>query len=96
MAFRALPMDSSLPTFPTRAQIQTYLERYAQTFDLYPHIKFNTTVRRLHQSPEKAGRRWIIEYVNRQGEEGVTEVDYVCCANGHYADGWIPVVPGLR
>lgn len=26
----------------------------------------------------------------------VEEFDYICCANGHYADTWIPEIPGLR
>jgi cation diffusion facilitator CzcD-associated flavoprotein CzcO len=95
MAFRSLPMLDSLPIFPTRAQIQEYLILYAKTFDLYPYIKFNTSVRRLSYSKPVEARRWSIEYV---GEEGCSEiqVDYVCCSNGHYEDGWIPSTPGLR
>lgn len=95
MAFRSLPMPESLPIFPTRAQIQEYLISYAKTFDLYPYIKFNTSVTRLRYSPPDSARRWSIEY---KGDEGcnVIQVDCVCCANGHYADGWIPPTPGLR
>lgn len=94
MAFRSLATSSSLPTFPTRAQIQDYLITYAKTFDLYPHIQFQTTVQRLYRpSDQEAG--WVIEYADKTGQ-GSIEVDYVCCANGHYADGWIPQTPGLR
>jgi cation diffusion facilitator CzcD-associated flavoprotein CzcO len=28
--------------------------------------------------------------------EAVEDFDYVCCANGHYADTWIPEIVGLR
>jgi cation diffusion facilitator CzcD-associated flavoprotein CzcO len=99
MAFRSLPMPLSLPLFPTRAQIQAYLVSYATTFDLYPYIRFRTTVRRLYQpidSSAAGGRRWMIEYAGTDGKLEEMGVDYVCCANGHYADGWIPAVPGLR
>lgn len=113
MAFRDLPMPSGLPTFPSRAQTQAYLETYARTFDLHRHIRFNTTMRRLYRksipsssasassssssSPHRLPsntRRWIVEYSGPDGADQ-DEFDFVCCANGHYADGWIPEIPGL-
>lgn len=95
MAFRSLPMPSTFATFPTRAEIQSYLVSYAKTFDLYPYIKLQTTVRRLYR-PSTGGRRWTIEYAGKDGQGHEVGLDFVCCANGHYADGWIPQVPGLR
>lgn len=94
MAFRDLPMSSDLLTFPTRAQIQDYLISYARTFDLYRHIKLRTAVRRLYHS-SNGKRRWTVEYASTEGGVEKMEVDFVSCANGHYADGWIPPTPGL-
>ena len=75
--------------------VQKYLEDYAHRFDLRRHIRFNTRVERLYQSKDDDGGPWTIESW-RVAEEGrVERFDYVCVANGHYSDGWIPDVQGL-
>ena len=40
--------------YPPRREMQAYLEAYARTFGLYKHIRFHTTVTRLHHSPQQA------------------------------------------
>ena len=94
MSFRDLPMKSE-EVFPDRETVQAYLEEYADTFDLRPKIRFRTSVTRLRQNPGP-GRRWSLESRGPDGEEMVEEYDYVCVANGHYADPWIPNIPSLR
>lgn len=45
-------------------------------------------------------RKWTVESssVDSTGErvKRVEEFDAVSVCNGHYADGWIPEIPGLR
>src|SRR5688572_33505537 len=46
-AFSDFPMPSSYPQWPTGAQVQQYLENYAEHFNVTPHIRFQTTVTNL-------------------------------------------------
>lgn len=61
-----------------------------------------------HEGTGSAPRRWRIHsrpvpsttsqarVQAEEAEEVVEDFDYVCCANGHYADTWIPEIVGLR
>ena len=46
-AFSDLAYDGRLELHPTAEEIEAYLQRYAMTFDLMPHIRLNTPVRHL-------------------------------------------------
>lgn len=76
--------------------VQKYLEDYATQFDLRRHIRFHSRVERLYQPTDGSSGRWVIESRGIDGEEREETFDHVCIANGHYSDGWIPEVPGLR
>lgn len=77
--------------------VQRYLEDYATHFDLRRHIRFHTRVKRLYQlDPGASAGYWMIESAGPGGERREEVFDSVCVANGHYSDGWIPDVPGLR
>jgi cation diffusion facilitator CzcD-associated flavoprotein CzcO len=86
--------------------MQSYLELYARTFELYRYIRFGTAVTRLYNANTGSGRRWTVhsrsvsagaadEDGGKDGEV-VEDFDYVCVANGHYTDAWTPEVRGLR
>ena len=111
MSFRDFPMKSNT-IFPDQRElsvsinphprevrsvfagvIEQYLRDYAKSFDLYPYIRFNTVVTRLLNP--KDGRRWRLE--SRSSSRNTEEsFDFVCVANGHYADPWVPLIPGLK
>ena len=93
MSYRDLPMKSGA-VFPDQVAVEQYLQEYAKTFDLHRHIRFETWVTRLYLN-QNSGRRWTIESV-KGDETQVEEFDYVCVANGHYADSWVPLIPGLE
>lgn len=46
-AFSDLAYDDRLALHPSAEDIETYLQRYCDTYDLLPHIRLNTPVRRL-------------------------------------------------
>lgn len=86
--FPDFPMPDSWPDFPHHSQVLSYLERYADHFDLRKHIWFGTEVVRLE--PVAHGR-WD---VTTRSTGGVTERTHryaaVVIANGH---NWSPRHP---
>jgi hypothetical protein len=82
------PMPDSWPDYPHHSQILSYLERYADHFNLRRHIWFGTEVVRV--SPV-AGGRWE---VTTRSSGGYTERTHryaaVVVANGH---NWSPKLP---
>lgn len=88
--------------------VLAYLSSYADRYSLRQHIRFQHRVLRLQHSGNRnptgsssatspladERRRWTIDW-RGPDEQGRDEFDFVCVANGHYADGWIPDVPGL-
>ena len=89
MSFRDHTFKEGSPLFPDRAQVQEYLESYADKFNLRPHIRFSTPVLRLYKDEDTC--QWIIET-----KDGESRWDRVVVANGHYEDTWIPPIPGLE
>jgi cation diffusion facilitator CzcD-associated flavoprotein CzcO len=80
--------------------IHQYFRDYATHFSLWPYIRFNTRVDRLYrpEGGEESGQ-WVIESWTSNPDLGGKkreEFDFVCVGNGHYQDGWIPDIPGLR
>lgn len=76
------PMPASYPNFPSHAQVWEYLRSYARAFDLYPHIKFNTSVEKV----ERVESAWHVTLNN--GE--TRRYRGLIIANGH---NWDPKYP---
>jgi len=107
MSFRDHLFPSSTPLFPTAEQVQAYLISYADRFGLRPHIRFETTVKRLR----KDGEEWVIDSASPMdrgddetngaaGNGGVSgqrveRFDKIVVANGHYEEVHVPSIPGL-
>jgi hypothetical protein len=81
------PMPAAFPDFPDRKQVWAYLRDYAEHFDLYPHIQFQTCVR--HVEPT-AGTGWDVTLASgeRRTYRGLV------VANGHNWDPRWPVYRG--
>jgi hypothetical protein len=86
-AFSDLPHPDGTPTYPTNQAIGAYLQRYAEHFDLIPHIRFNTPIRELRRD-ETTG------YILRT-DTGEEHFDRVIVATGRYNKPAIPDVAGL-
>ncbi len=80
------PMPQNYPDHPHHSQILAYLRSYAQAFDLYPTIVFNTSVKRV----EPANSFWDVTLDT--GE--VRCYRGVIIANGHRQEPNIPAYSG--
>ncbi|EIW66197.1 hypothetical protein TREMEDRAFT_13077, partial [Tremella mesenterica DSM 1558] len=100
MAYRDHLFPPDTTTFPDRKTILKYLQSYASTFSLHQHIQFQTRVTRLYLSPKSTDtnsvRRWTIQTINLKTSITSSDTfDHVVVSNGHYAEGYIPSIPGL-
>lgn len=91
MAFSDFPLSPSLPDFPSRSDVLTYLVDYAQAHHLIPHIRFQTDV--VQVSPLRSGR-WSIR-ANLDGNDILEEFDGVAVCVGMQHRPIVPSVVGL-
>lgn len=86
------PMPDDWPDYPHHSQVLTYLERYADHFDLRPHIWFGTEVVKVEPADEQ---KWDVTTRSTGGYGGERTHRYaaVVVANGH---NWSPNVPAYE
>jgi dimethylaniline monooxygenase (N-oxide forming) len=87
--FSDLVHEPYIPIFPDNQQILTYLHRYAQTFDLFHHIRFGTRVELIQRAPNGG---WEIQSKGKE-EQGET-FSHVIVATGRFNRPAIPPLPG--
>ncbi|HEY7985978.1 MAG TPA: NAD(P)-binding domain-containing protein [Methylophilaceae bacterium] len=75
--FSDYPMPASYPDYPTREQVQNYLEDYARHFNFIDKIQLNTLVLSADRQPNGG---WMIETSDNQKHY----FDYFVVANGHH------------
>lgn len=97
-AFPDYPMPASYPEWPSADQIRSYLESYAQHFEITQKIRFKTEV---IQVERKIGKQlgWIVSIRTKDSfSENITveqyEFDFVLVCNGTYHIPKIPEIPG--
>jgi len=83
--FSELDLDPDLPDFPARADVLTYLHRYAERFDLRRHVRFEAEV--LRAQPDEEG--WQIETA-----AGSERADALVVATGAFGTPFVPPLPG--
>lgn len=83
------PMPDAWPDYPHHRQLLSYLERYADHFDLRQHIWFGTEVVRVEPAD---GDRWDVttRSTGGYGAERIHRYAAVVVANGH---NWSPNLP---
>lgn len=81
------PMPESYGDFPSAANMLDYFHRYAEHYDLRPHIAFNTLVEHIAPAPEDC---W--EITLSTGEKRIYGGVVIC--NGHHWDCRFPDYPG--
>jgi flavin-binding monooxygenase-like protein len=89
--FPDFPMPDWWPDYPHHSQVLSYLERYADHFDLRRYIWFGTEVTRIHP----AGTGWEVTTRSTGGGGSGRTYRYsaVVIANGHH---WSPKLPSYE
>ncbi len=87
-ALSDLPMPADYPEWPSGAQVQAYLQTYAEQFDLVRHIQLGTEV--LQARPSGAGG-WDVETA-----DATTHVDHLVLASGIFSRPFVPPMEDLR
>jgi thioredoxin reductase len=88
--FEGFPMPDEFPTYPSRDQMRSYLESFAEAKGLREHIRFGVDVTSVRPLGDAGADGWIVE-----GSDGSsTRYDGVLVANGHLWDPHLPDYPG--
>jgi hypothetical protein len=92
MAFIGFPFPSETLLYPSASTVLAYLQSYASSHNLYPHIRLNATV----ESAVRAEGKWHVTFSSPSGSSTLQDIDSLIVANGHYSEPFIPSVPGLE
>ena len=76
------PMPKHYPEWPSGAQVQEYLNAYAEKFGLTPLIRLSTPVTRTEQG---ADGRWTVSYHPPGSEERTDTFDFLTICNGIFS-----------
>ena len=90
--FPDFPMPDTWPDYPHHSQLLSYLERYADHFDLRPHVWFGTEVVRVEPADDSS---WDVttRSTGGNGSERTHRYLAVVAANGHL---WSPKTPAYE
>lgn len=86
-AFSDLEHEPGTGVFPTNQAIGAYLQRYAETFGLVPHLRLNTPVEEITRD----GQQWQVRCASH-----TESFSHVIVASGRYNKPVMPSVPGLE
>jgi len=93
MAFPGLPFPGDLPgdtpRFCGHREVQAYLLRFTETHGLRRYIRFDEEVVAITR-----GDHFAVAHCGLDGEHRLQEVEAVAICNGHYAEPYIPSLPG--
>jgi len=84
------PMPEDYPDYPSHRHLAAYFQSYAQAFNLYPHIQFNTLVK--HCVRDQEGK-WQVT-TERNGSMHTETFDALAVCNGHHWQPRMPEYPG--
>jgi dimethylaniline monooxygenase (N-oxide forming) len=97
--FQDFPMDScKWGEYPTGPQVQNYIERFTDSYDLRKNIQFNTKVTSVvpKATTTTSTTTWTIQLEQNDGKSTTQEFDYLVVATGLYGGMKknIPTFPG--
>ncbi|MEM9823230.1 MAG: NAD(P)-binding domain-containing protein, partial [Bacteroidota bacterium] len=78
------------PDYPSHDQLRRYFQAYAQHFQLYPHIEFETTVVHCQWISEN---KWEVT-VEKNGRQRTESFSHLVVCNGHHWHPRMPQYPG--
>lgn len=90
--FPDFPHLPDTPDFTPGEQVQQYLERYAQMFEVWANIRFRTSVSKVRKAPDDIGWMLTVEYDGGISEE---TFDFVVVCTGLFSNKpHMPSFPG--
>ncbi|KAI8391792.1 uncharacterized protein BYT42DRAFT_610980 [Radiomyces spectabilis] len=95
MCFRDLPFEPGTPMFPTHEQVLKYLKSVADSCQLQPMIRLNTSVLDAEFLDSESVWRLSLVEVGKEGRKYTEEYDAVVVASGHYTVPHIPAIDGI-
>lgn len=101
MMFPDFPFESQLNSFLSHQEVLSYLEKYCQSHNIRPHIRFNTVVKMVKPvvmtTEDKEDRMtWEVTSSDLSGCQRTETFDAVFVCSGHYSDPYIPNIPGIE
>ncbi|KAK9319791.1 flavin monooxygenase-like protein [Lipomyces orientalis] len=91
--FTDFPVPDDMPAYLSASQVSDYLKSYAQHFDLYPHIRLNTEVRKVARDADNT--KWRLYLSSEKGEE-IFDFDKVVFCSGLTALRCVPDIEGIQ
>ncbi|KAL5017097.1 hypothetical protein ScPMuIL_006686 [Solemya velum] len=97
MSFSDFPPPVEFPPFMPHRCVLKYFKMYAANFDLYRHIRFQTSVEQIQQSIDyQTTGRWDVRVRSEVDGSVLTETfDGVMVCTGHHSYPHIPDFPGM-
>lgn len=101
MMFPDFPFDPHLDSFLPHQEVQRYLEKYCDSHNIRPHIRFNTVVEKVKPvvmlvEGKETKTTWEVTSSDSPGHQKTEMFDSVFICSGHYSDPHIPDIPGLE
>ena len=96
------PVPKDYPIYLPHTLAKTYLDLYADNFNLRPHISFNSKVIKVTHNQSSSKDQWKITYTKRPAQDGQTDTteqytqvfDAVLVCSGHHWHPHVPKLPG--
>uniref|UniRef100_A0A3B4FIU2 Flavin-containing monooxygenase n=1 Tax=Pundamilia nyererei TaxID=303518 RepID=A0A3B4FIU2_9CICH len=99
MSFSDFPPPADLSNNMHHSEVLLHLRLYAQTFNLLPHIRFQTTVISVRQTTNfEVPGQWEVETESREGQRETRVFDAVMVCTGHFTQPHLPLrdFPGIE
>ncbi|CAB1324189.1 unnamed protein product [Coregonus sp. 'balchen'] len=99
MSYSDFPPPAHLPNNMHHSQLLIYLRLYAENFDLFKHILFQTTVVSVRQRPDfPVSGQWEVETERTEGQRETQVFDAVMVCTGHFTRPHLPLndFPGIE
>nr|XP_046267126.1 flavin-containing monooxygenase FMO GS-OX4 [Scatophagus argus]XP_046267127.1 flavin-containing monooxygenase FMO GS-OX4 [Scatophagus argus]XP_046267128.1 flavin-containing monooxygenase FMO GS-OX4 [Scatophagus argus] len=101
MMFPDFPFENHLKSFLPHQEVQRYLDRYCQSHNIRPHIRFNTAVEKvmpvvMTTKEQETKTVWEVISSDSSGCQKTECFDSVFICSGHYSNPHVPDVPGIE
>ena len=93
-AFSDMPHPPGTPVYPCAEEMEAYLTRYADRFELLHHARFHTRVEEIDPAPDAQG--WMLRLRDQHGHTTEESFSQVVIATGRHHRQVMPSVNGLE